>query len=57
MELAFVYTKKRADFGHECEFSDVPARIMEAIPSRYGWLQPRQAGSLCVPRKEGRNVF
>lgn len=35
MELAYVHTKRRADFGHHCEFQDVPARILEAIPSSY----------------------
>lgn len=36
MELSYVYTKKRAEFGHECAFTDVPARILESIPSRWG---------------------
>lgn len=34
MELAVPYTKKRAEFGHHCEFDDVPTQILESIPSR-----------------------
>jgi len=33
MELAYLYTKIRADFGKHCDFKDVEARILESIPS------------------------
>lgn len=33
MEVAYLYTKKRRDFGHHCTFEDVPARVLESIPS------------------------
>lgn len=33
MELSYVYTKKRAEFGHECNFSEVQAKVLESIPS------------------------
>lgn len=34
MEVAHLYTKKRRDFGHHAVFEDVPARVLESIPSR-----------------------
>jgi dynein intermediate chain 2 len=33
MEVAHLYMKKREEFGHHCQFEDVPARILESIPS------------------------
>jgi dynein intermediate chain 2 len=33
MELAYLYTKIRADFGKHPTFKDVEARILESIPS------------------------
>jgi dynein intermediate chain 2 len=32
MELAHLYTKLRKDFGKHCQFSAVPAEILEVIP-------------------------
>jgi len=27
MEIVYVYTKKRAEFGHQCNFTDRPAEL------------------------------
>ncbi len=32
MEIVYVYTKKRADFGRQCQFSDRPAELLVDIP-------------------------
>lgn len=31
MEIVYVYTKKRADFGRQCQFSDRPAELLVDI--------------------------
>eukprot|EP01029_Cantina_marsupialis_P028422 TRINITY_DN776149_c0_g1_i1.p1 TRINITY_DN776149_c0_g1~~TRINITY_DN776149_c0_g1_i1.p1 ORF type:complete len:575 (-),score=193.02 TRINITY_DN776149_c0_g1_i1:132-1856(-) len=33
MEVVYLYTKKRAEFGKHCQFDDVPARILDSIKS------------------------
>lgn len=33
MEVIHQYTKKRSDFGHYCIFEDVPAQVLDSIPS------------------------
>lgn len=33
MEIVYVYTKKRADFGRQCNFSDRPAELhVDIVP-------------------------
>ena len=31
MEITYVYTKKRADFGRQCNFTDRPAEVLADI--------------------------
>lgn len=33
MELAYLYTKKREEFGRHCAFKDVEGKILESVPS------------------------
>ena len=33
MEIVYVYTKKRAEFGRQCNFSDRPAELHVDVPS------------------------
>lgn len=28
-----MYTKKRAEFGHHCTFTDIEAKVLESVPS------------------------
>ena len=39
MELAYLYQKLRKDFGKHCNFSAVPAVIIEAIPPTDGYAE------------------
>lgn len=32
MDIVYVYTKKRSDFGRPCYFSDRPAELMVDVP-------------------------
>lgn len=33
MDVAYLYTKTRSEFGKHCGFEDVPARVLKTIPS------------------------
>ena len=63
MEIVYVYTKKRSEFGRQCNFSDRPAELhfdvppVEKLAQDYIERNPCNVGSQCVPEMSEHEVL
>ena len=63
MEIVYVYTKKRSEFGRQCNFSDRPAELhfdvppVEKLAQDYIERNPCNVGSQCVPEMSEHEVY
>lgn len=62
MEIVYVYTKKRREFGRQCNFSDRPAEVHVDIPSDSDYLHnycqrnPITRGVQCTPEMSEHEI-
>ena len=62
MEIVYVYTKKRAEFGRQCNFSDRPAELhVDIVPDSsmaesYIERNPVDSGIQCVQEMSEHEV-